>query len=71
MLLLGHKMTIFFYLQFFGGGNIKTATCCPRTNISFERMGPYMETFVYSKYKKLLLALCILFCSLFMQMRFW
>jgi len=71
MLLLGHKMTIFFFfLQSCGGGNIETTTCCPGTNISFERMGPYMETFVHSKYRKLLIALCTLFCSLFMQIRF-
>lgn len=70
MLLVDCKNDNALYLQTCGGGNIKTATCCPRTDISCERMGPHMETFVYSKYKKLLITLCTLFCSLFMQVRF-
>lgn len=70
MLLVGFKNDNVLYLQSSGGDNIKTATCCPRTNVGFKRVGPHMETFVYSEYKKLLIALCTLFCSLFLQGRF-
>jgi hypothetical protein len=41
------------WLQASGSGNIETTSCCPRTNISSERVGSNMETFVHSKYDKI------------------
>lgn len=49
----GFKNGNVLWLQTSWSGNIKTTSCRAGTNISSERMGSYMETFVHSKYDKI------------------